>query len=118
MWSYRPGNPRVLVGSRHRSAVLSPSCDECAEPATSVISFGLDPAQGGARSMDEQCSQRDVPAFADPEEPGLASRRVFPWDHSQPGRKLAAVLELAHIVNGRDERGGPPGADPWDVCSR
>jgi hypothetical protein len=62
--------------------------------------------------MHEQLTQIAVAAFADPEEPWLATRRVLTGDQAQPGRKLAAVLELAGVADGRQDGSGTNGPNP------
>ena len=56
--------------------------------------------------MNEECTQIAIPACTEPEEPWRDARQVFPRDQYQTGRQLAAVLELGHVTNRGDQRGG------------
>jgi hypothetical protein len=74
----------------------------------------VDPAESSSRTVDEQFTQIAIAAFADPEEPWLAFRRVFAWDQSQSGRKPAAVLDLGRVADRRNDGGGADWPNPGD----
>jgi hypothetical protein len=54
----------------------------------------------------------NLPMIADPKKPRLSLRRMCTRDYSQLSCELAAGLELGHVTEGRDERGGPREPDP------
>jgi hypothetical protein len=110
----RPGNQCVSLGQRAGRPVPSPSSNERFEPPPPVIRLRVDPAARGSRTVDQQCTQIAIAAFADPEEPWRASGRVFPSDQSQPGGQLAAVCELNHVTDRGEMRGGTRRSDPRD----
>ena len=97
-----PDHSGVFMGQRDGSPVLASSGDEGSQPLTPVITLRIDPAERGARAMNEECTQIAIPACTEPEEPWRAARQVFPWDQYQTGRQLAAVLELGHVTNRGD----------------
>jgi hypothetical protein len=88
--------------------------------AMSALSHGLrlshfvSTQRSVARAVDEPCTEIEIASCADPEEPWLAARRVFPRDQAKPGCQLAAVLGLGHVTDRGDERGGTHRSDPWD----
>jgi hypothetical protein len=110
----RPDNPSILVRQRDGSPVLAASGDEGSQPLTPVITLRIDPAQRGSRAVNQQFTQIAIPAFTDPKEPWFTPCGVFPRDQSQPGCQLAAVLELGHVTDRGDQRGGRHRADPGD----
>ncbi len=57
-----------------------------------------------------------VTAFADAKELRAVAARVLPWDESQPGGHVAAVLELATIADGGHYGGRNLRPDPFDLC--
>src|SRR5882724_1325280 len=109
-----PGHSGIFIGSGDGGAVLSPSGDQCSKPPTLIIWLRLNPAERGPGSVDEEFTKIAIPAFTDPEEPWLAPRGVFTRDQSQPGRQLAAVLELGHVTDRGDERCSTHRPEPWD----
>jgi hypothetical protein len=111
----RPGHPGVLIGSGDGGAVVAAPADARCEPPTPLVLHRVDPAERGSGARHEQCMPIAVAACADPEEPWLTSRRVFPRDHPSPGRKRAAVRALGRVTDGRQDGGGPV---PGMVCRR
>jgi hypothetical protein len=61
-----------IRGSGDSGAVLAPSGKERCEPPTPVVMPCVDPAERGARAMEEQCAQIDVPPFAGEQQTGVA----------------------------------------------
>src|SRR3954452_20782442 len=49
--------------------------------------------------MDQQSAQIEVAAFADPEQPWLASRRNLAWHQDEPGGQISAARERGSIAN-------------------
>jgi hypothetical protein len=110
----RPDNSGVFIGQRDGSPVLAASGDEGSQPLTPVITLCVDPAERGSRAVNEEFTQIAIPAFTDPEEPRFAACRVFAGDEAELRRQLAAVLELGHVADRGDERGGRHRTDPRD----
>src|SRR3954468_16933438 len=64
--------------------------------------------------MDQQSAQIDVAAFADPEQPWLASRRNLAWHQAEPGGQIAAARERGSIANRSRQRRRVQDADARD----
>ena len=73
--------------------------------------------QHAAGAHDEQRSQVRIAAAGDVSEALLAAGGVLTRNEPEPGRELAAVLELAHIADARDDGRGGQGADALALLS-
>src|SRR5271165_1765306 len=60
--------------------------------------------QGRAGSVDQLSAQILVAALADPHELRLAAGGELPRNQTEPGRKIAAVVEAFRVTDGGDER--------------
>ena len=75
-------------------------------PTTEKIVIPTRRADNRPGTVDEQGPQVRVAAFADPEQPRLAARRVLSRHEPQPGAHLAPVVENARIADLSDESAG------------
>jgi hypothetical protein len=64
--------------------------------------------------VDKQFADVAIASFADPQQPGLATRRVLFGHQTYPGGKLPAVFEDLRIAHGRHERRGGQWTKPWN----
>jgi hypothetical protein len=108
----RPSHAGALIGSGDGRAVVAASGETRCEPPTPIARLRIAPAARGSGAVHESCAQIAVAACADPEAPWRASRRVFPGDQPEPGRKLAAVREPGRNADGRQDGGGTDGSNP------
>ena len=112
-----PGNPRVFIGEGHSRLVLPPSFKESSEPLTAAIRLEPDPPQCRPGSVDEELAQIDIPTLADPPQPRLATRGVWPWHQPHPRGKLPPLLERTRITHRGDQGWGRQRPQPWDRLS-
>ena len=72
-----PHNPRILVRYRHCRPIPPPPCQQPPYPLAPPIGCRPRPAQCRSRAVDEQFAYVAITPLADPQQPGLASRRVL-----------------------------------------
>jgi hypothetical protein len=68
--------------------------------------FRIDPAERGARAVNQQGAEIDLATFANPEQPGLAARGVFARDEAKPGCSLTPVFDVCRIGHGSQDGSG------------
>jgi hypothetical protein len=94
----RPHDAGVLGGQRDHRFVKAAPGFEGQGPAAGGIGASGEPTQDGARAVNQQRAEIDIPPFGDPaQSPGPAAG-VLSGHHAQPRRKLAAVLEGVRIT--------------------
>jgi len=84
----RPDTSGVFLGQRDGRLGLAASGAEGSQPATPVLTLGVDSPECRACALPAACTPRAIPACAHPEPLWLTSRGVFLRDQAQPGRQL------------------------------
>ena len=111
----RPGDPCGLIGLGDAGTVLPAPGFDPLEPATPGIHLAIDDPQHRAGTMDEEGAEVAIPALRHPQQRRLPPRRMLPGDETQPGGKLAAILEVGRIAHGCHQCGGGQGANPGQL---
>jgi hypothetical protein len=65
--------------------------------------------------VDEDLAQVDVAAFADAEQPCLASSRILPWHDTEPRSKVASLSKGCAVADGGNDGRGHDRSDPWNL---
>src|ERR1700757_3866939 len=86
---------------------IQPGSDRCPIP--------LDPQYRSPCPVDEDLAQVDVAAFADAEQPRLASSRVLPRHDTEPRGKVASLPEGCAVADGGNDGRGYDRPDPWNL---
>ena len=109
-----PDDAGILVGECHRRGVgATPRLDRI-DPSAPRIGFLLRVAHHRARAVNQQCPNISVPALTDPEQALPPAGGMLLRHQTQPGGKLATVLEGASIPDRRHNRGGRERSDAFD----
>ena len=109
----RPENTGMLSRQCHRSLVEAAALLQCQHPPAPGVVVPRQVAHHRACPMNQQGTQIDVASLGNPPMARLATRGVLPRNQSQPGRKLAPILEQPSITNGRHQGRGRQGAHAW-----
>src|SRR5271154_2023049 len=65
--------------------------------------------------MDEHLAQVYVAAFADAQQPRLASSGILPWHDSQPRSKVASLPKGCAVADGGNDGRGHDRPNPWNL---
>ena len=80
-------------------------------PAAEAILFVAEAVEDGACAHDQQTAQVAVAGLGDPPQSCLAAAAVLPRRQSDPGRHLAAVLEVVAVADAGQQCAGGDRAD-------
>src|SRR5262249_3404724 len=83
-----PGDPRKLVRQRHGSDVARDWDFEWGEPLIEGMSIAPWTAKDGLGAKNEEATQTAVASLADPGQSRLPTRRMLPWNETEPGGEV------------------------------
>ena len=113
-----PGDPRHLVGERHRRELGGLALDERFKPAGRVFRRApARPPDHRGRPDHEQAAQHRIAGAGDPPRPRLAGRRMVARRQPEPGGEVAPRLEEMRVRRLHHQKRGDQRTNPG-IASR